>query len=50
MGRVADELTGAVAGLAYDNDTFMRRHAIKVETQVSAAGAREKGSEVLAWV
>jgi hypothetical protein len=34
MSRVADELTGAVAGLADDNDTFMRRHAIKVETQV----------------
>ncbi|KAG2448660.1 hypothetical protein HYH02_006017 [Chlamydomonas schloesseri] len=34
MGRVADELAAAVSGLADDNDTFMRRHAIKVDTQV----------------
>ncbi|KAG2497986.1 hypothetical protein HYH03_004245 [Edaphochlamys debaryana] len=34
LGRLADELEGAVGSLATETDTFIRRHATKVETQL----------------
>ncbi|GFR41313.1 hypothetical protein Agub_g1995, partial [Astrephomene gubernaculifera] len=34
LQRLGGELAGAVAGLAHEQDTFMRQHAIKVETQL----------------
>ncbi len=46
LGSLADEMEAAVGGLAQDHDTFMRRHAIKVETQVRGLGAVSRGTEL----
>lgn len=43
LGRLSDDLEAAVGALAAEHDTFMRRHAIKVETQVRERGGRGAG-------